>query len=104
MGVAQNVTFAMIQKSPGDSGAGPYRSRGIIPLAGFGAEPQGVAVSRIYSVREITQAIKAALAGEFPFVWVRGQVSNCSRPGSGHIYFTLKDEEAALATPVDGGE
>ncbi len=51
----------------------------------------------IYAVREITAAIKDALEGEFPFLWVRGQVSNLSRPRSGHVYFTLKDEAAALS-------
>ncbi|GAB6059628.1 exodeoxyribonuclease VII large subunit [Desulfonatronum parangueonense] len=51
----------------------------------------------IFSVRELTQAVKATLEGEFPLVWVRGQVSNLSRPGSGHIYFTLKDGDACLA-------
>ena len=29
-------------------------------------------------------------------VWVQGEVSNLSRPASGHIYFTLKDQSAAL--------
>jgi exodeoxyribonuclease VII large subunit len=29
-------------------------------------------------------------------VWVAGEVSNLSRPASGHVYFTLKDSEASL--------
>jgi exodeoxyribonuclease VII large subunit len=29
-------------------------------------------------------------------VWVQGEISNLSRPASGHIYFTLKDPSAAL--------
>ncbi|MFR5647394.1 MAG: exodeoxyribonuclease VII large subunit [Bilophila wadsworthia] len=32
----------------------------------------------------------------FPYVWVRGEVTNVSRPSSGHIYFSLKDENALL--------
>ncbi len=51
----------------------------------------------IFSVRTLTQAIKDVLEGEFPFVWVRGQVSNLSKPPSGHVYFSLKDEDATLS-------
>jgi exodeoxyribonuclease VII large subunit len=29
-------------------------------------------------------------------VWIRGEISNLSRPSSGHIYFTLKDPSSAL--------
>ncbi len=29
-------------------------------------------------------------------VWVQGEISNLSRPASGHVYFTLKDLSAAL--------
>jgi exodeoxyribonuclease VII large subunit len=54
-------------------------------------------MSHIFRVRELTQALKDVVEGQFPFVWVRGQVSNLSRPGSGHIYFSLKDEEAVLS-------
>lgn len=54
-------------------------------------------MSHIFRVRELTQALKDVVEGQFPFVWVRGQVSNLTRPGSGHIYFSLKDEEAILS-------
>lgn len=33
-------------------------------------------------------------------VWVRGEISNLSRPSSGHIYFTLKDPSSALKCVV----
>ncbi len=52
---------------------------------------------QILSVRELTSRVKDVVEAEFPFVWVRGQVGNISRPGSGHIYFTLRDEEAGLS-------
>ncbi len=54
-------------------------------------------MAHLFSVRELTQAVRDVLEGEFPFVWVRGQVSNLTRPASGHVYFTLKDEEAVLS-------
>lgn len=50
----------------------------------------------ILTVSQLTRAVKSRLEGDFPFVWVRGQVSNCSRPSSGHVYFSLKDEDAIL--------
>ena len=53
-------------------------------------------MSRIFSVSEITLQVRESLETAFPFVWVRGQVSNLSRPASGHVYFSLKDEGALL--------
>ena len=32
----------------------------------------------------------------FPLVWVEGEISNCARPASGHVYFTLKDAQAQV--------
>ena len=43
--------------------------------------------------RQIEAAVKKALPGRAS---VRGEVSNLSRPGSGHLYFTLKDDAAEL--------
>ncbi len=53
-------------------------------------------MSHILSVTDLTQALKDVLEAEFPFVWVRGQVTNLARPASGHLYFTLSDAGAAL--------
>ena len=53
-------------------------------------------MSTILTVRELTRQIRAGLEARFPFVWVRGEVSNLSRPSSGHLYFSLKDSEALL--------
>ncbi|HQZ31412.1 MAG TPA: exodeoxyribonuclease VII large subunit [Arenimonas sp.] len=36
------------------------------------------------------------LEGSFAQVWVEGEISNFSRPASGHAYFTLKDERAQV--------
>jgi exodeoxyribonuclease VII large subunit len=54
-------------------------------------------MSHILSVAELTGRLKDVLESEFPFVWVRGQVTNLARPASGHIYFTLSDADAALS-------
>lgn len=50
---------------------------------------------RILSVRELTGAVRDILRTEFPFVWVRGELSNF-RQVAGHIYFSLKDETSLL--------
>ena len=49
----------------------------------------------VRSVSEITNLLSRLIEQqpEFRNVWVQGQVSNYSRAGSGHIYFTLKDEQ-----------
>ncbi|MDR1660799.1 MAG: exodeoxyribonuclease VII large subunit [Desulfovibrio sp.] len=50
----------------------------------------------ILTVRELAERLRANLEGAFPFVWVRGEVTNLTRPGSGHIYFSLKDRDAQI--------
>jgi exodeoxyribonuclease VII large subunit len=50
----------------------------------------------IYTVSELTREIKATLEERFPAVWVEGELSNLKRPGSGHIYFSLKDQTSIL--------
>jgi len=51
---------------------------------------------KIYTVWELTQEIKSTLEQTFPPLWVEGEISNLSRPLSGHIYFTLKDESSQI--------
>jgi exodeoxyribonuclease VII large subunit len=51
---------------------------------------------RVYSVGELTRSIQQLLEGAHPSVWVEGEVSNLARPSSGHVYLTLKDEEAPI--------
>jgi len=62
--------------------------------------PAGVIV---YSVGELTRAIKELLEDAHPSVWVQGEVSNLARPASGHLYLTLKDELAPLKTVIYRG-
>jgi len=51
---------------------------------------------KVFSVGELTQNIKRLLEEAHGTVWVEGEVSNLARPSSGHLYLTLKDEEAPL--------
>lgn len=50
------------------------------------------------SVSDLTLYLRNLLESDdlLQDVWVQGEISNLSRPSSGHIYFTLKDEYAAL--------
>ena len=50
------------------------------------------------SVSEVTRYLRALFESDeiLSDVWVQGEVSNLSRPSSGHIYFTLKDPSSAL--------
>lgn len=51
-----------------------------------------------WSVADLTRYLRQLLEGDNKLqdVWVIGEVSNCKQPGSGHLYFTLKDSSAAL--------
>ncbi len=50
----------------------------------------------IYTVSRLNQAVRQLLEGGFPLLWVEGEVSNLSRPSSGHVYFSLKDGQAQV--------
>lgn len=51
---------------------------------------------RVLSVFQLTTLIQGLLETAFDDVWVSGEVSEVSRPHSGHIYFTLKDDQAQI--------
>ncbi|MCC9602428.1 exodeoxyribonuclease VII large subunit [Stieleria sp. JC731] len=48
------------------------------------------------SVSELNHHLKAVVEGTFPPMWVAGEVSDVSKPRSGHIYFTLKDDDSQI--------
>jgi exodeoxyribonuclease VII large subunit len=49
-----------------------------------------------YTVGELAGAVKRTLEGTFERVRVRGEVSRPNYHSSGHLYFTLKDEDAVI--------
>ncbi len=51
---------------------------------------------REYTVSELSLALKRVVEDAYPHVRVRGEISGFKRAASGHVYLTLKDEEAAL--------
>jgi exodeoxyribonuclease VII large subunit len=66
------------------------------PFPAFGAE--------VLTVSQISRSIRNLLEGEFSYVRVSGEISNLSRPHSGHCYFTLKDEGAQLRAVLFKGQ
>lgn len=51
---------------------------------------------RIYSPTELNREVKLYLEAAFSRIWLEGEVSNLSRPASGHLYFSLKDDRAQI--------
>jgi|SRR5580658_48463 exodeoxyribonuclease VII large subunit len=58
--------------------------------------PQAAGNAPVYSVSELSGALKRTIEQAFAFVRVRGEISGCKRHGSGHIYLALKDMDAVI--------
>jgi hypothetical protein len=54
------------------------------------------------SVSELSLALKRTVEDRFGHVRVRGEISGFKRAASGHIYFSLKDENARLDAVIAG--
>ncbi len=50
----------------------------------------------VYSVSRLNREARGLLEAGLPSLWITGELSNLSRPSSGHWYFTLKDESAQV--------
>ena len=85
---------------PGDPAPGPsgdrVKGRGRRPLEQLPLKP-AEETRRIYTVSEINALARDVLESSFYDVWVEGEVSNLRSPGSGHLYFTLKDPSSQIA-------
>lgn len=57
-------------------------------------------VTKVLTVAELTRNIRGALETKFGAVWVQGEISNYKLHPSGHQYFTLKDQRAAIACVI----
>ena len=51
---------------------------------------------RVYGVSDLNHSIRNLLEGEFPDIWVRGEISNFKAHSSGHFYFSLKDDRSQM--------
>lgn len=63
------------------------------PMPSSSVNPVG---RTVYAVSELAEILRALLEDSLPDIWVQGEISNFSRPASGHWYFTLKDARAQL--------
>ncbi len=50
----------------------------------------------IFSVSQLNRRAKQLLETHLPLIWVSGELSNLAQPGSGHWYFSLKDDRAQV--------
>ena len=51
---------------------------------------------RVLTVPELTTRIRLQLESAYPTIWVEGELSNCRRWNTGHLYFTLKGGTAQI--------
>ncbi|MCC1497293.1 exodeoxyribonuclease VII large subunit [Alcanivorax sp. 1008] len=52
---------------------------------------------RIWTVSRLNLEAQGLLEGGFPLLWIEAELSNLSRPASGHLYFSLKDDRAQVS-------
>ena len=57
-------------------------------------------VEKFFTVSQITRKIRASLEYNFSNVSILGEISNVRKPGSGHVYLTLKDKSSQLQAVV----
>jgi len=51
---------------------------------------------RVWTVRDLVAAVRTHLEREYTDIWLQGEISNFRAHDSGHLYFTLKDENAQI--------
>ncbi len=67
------------------------------PGLGLEIEAPGHSAQNPVTVADLTATIRGLLEASLGEVWVAGEISNLRAPGSGHLYFTLKDPTATLS-------
>jgi len=57
----------------------------------------------IYSISRLNREVKTLLEG-FPLLWIEGELSNFKSYGSGHWYFSLKDQASQVSCAMFRGK
>jgi len=60
------------------------------------APPSTPARDAVHSVKSLVTALRDAVEDQFRAVWVEGEITNLGEPRSGHKYFSLVDDAAAI--------
>lgn len=50
----------------------------------------------VFTVSELNREARRLIEGSFGVIWVEGEISNLARPSSGHMYWSLKDDNAQV--------
>ncbi len=61
---------------------------------------QSASDDHVLTVTDLTRDIKTSLQDRFSSVWVTGEISDLARPNSGHVYFTLKDDQSQIRAVI----
>jgi len=68
---------------------------------GFSFKPMD---RRIWSVRDLVTAVRTHIEREYGDAWVEGEISNFRAHDSGHLYFTLKDQNSQIRVVMFGSK
>ncbi|MEO6799344.1 MAG: exodeoxyribonuclease VII large subunit [Rhodanobacter sp.] len=60
------------------------------------APPDDAAPRHVLTPSSLNRLVRDLLGDALPQVWIEGELSNVSKPASGHLYFTLKDSAAQV--------
>ncbi len=56
--------------------------------------------SKVWDIKELSQAIKNTIENSFEYIKIKGEISKPSFPSSGHVYFSLKDETSLVNATI----
>jgi exodeoxyribonuclease VII large subunit len=64
-----------------------------LPLFDRASGRDGDSEERVYRVAQLNRMVRVLLEDRWADVWVEGELSDVTNAGSGHVYFTLNDEQ-----------
>jgi exodeoxyribonuclease VII large subunit len=100
--MVRDASEAAVNRKSGGSDRAPRRvaQRADAGARGEAATAAGGPPAEAMSVSELTARVKEQVESRFADVWVAGEISNLVRAASGHVYLSLKDDEALLRAVV----